>query len=99
MSKKPAILARRSSIIAAVLAAVIFSGAAQADKKTAPPAAFHELIQFSLAEKAGLTFFLNGQALPAVVTKIIDERTIEARSQQYERIVIRLGRVNAIAKH
>ncbi len=61
------------------------------------PEAFHELIAFSLKEKKGLTFFMNGQALPAVVTKIVDERTIEGRNQQYDRIIIRLSRVNAIA--
>ena len=41
---------------------------------------------------------MNGQALPAVVTKKIDDHTIEGRSQQYGRIIIRLHRVNAIAK-
>ena len=63
------------------------------------PAAFNELIEISLKEKVGLTFFMNGQSLPAIVTKVIDERTIEGRKQQYGRIIIRLGRVNAIARN
>ncbi len=64
----------------------------------AVPAAFTELVEESLQNKTGLTFFLHGQTLPAVVTKTIDDRTIEGRSQQFERIVIRLPRVTAIAK-
>jgi hypothetical protein len=67
-------------------------------KRGGVPEAFRELIDLSLKEKVGLTFFMNGQAVPAVVTKIIDDDTIEGRSQQYDRIVIRLRRVNAIAK-
>lgn len=62
------------------------------------PAAFTELVEQSLQERSGLTFFIDGQALPAVVTKIIDPDTIEGRSQQYERIVIRLRHVSAIAR-
>ena len=67
-------------------------------RRGAIPAAFTELVEESLQNKTGLTFFLNGQALPAVVTKIIDAHAIEGRSQQFSRIVIRLPRVNAIAK-
>lgn len=67
-------------------------------RRGAVPAAFTELVEESLQNETGLTFFPNGQTLPAVVTKIIDGRTIEGRSQQFERIVIRLPRVNAIAK-
>ncbi len=63
------------------------------------PEAFKELIEISLHEKAGLTFFMNGQSLPAIVTKIIDEHTIEGRNQEYGRIIIRLSRVNAIARN
>ena len=62
------------------------------------PAAYRDLLEDSLASKTGLTFFMPGQSLAAVVTKINDDGTIEGRSQTYERIVIRLHRVNAIAK-
>ncbi len=99
MGSKPVGSAGRSILAAAALTAMTFSSGAVTEGKASPPEAFHELIQLSLKEKVGLTFFLNGQTLPAVVTKIIDERTVEGRSQQYSRIVIRLGRVNAIAKH
>jgi hypothetical protein len=67
-------------------------------RRGAVPAAFTELVEESPQNKTRLTSFLNGQALPAVVTKTIDGRTIEGRSQQFSRIVIRLPRVNAIAK-
>lgn len=62
------------------------------------PALYKEMLEQSMADKSGLTFFLNGQTLPAVVTKINDDGTIEGRSQQYGRIAIHLHKVNAIAK-
>jgi hypothetical protein len=86
--------------MALLLSGCVFINTAMADSHTVHkglPEAFQELIEFSLKEKKGLTFFMNGQTLPAVVTKIIDERTIEGRNQQYDRIMIRLSRVNAIA--
>ena len=89
-----------SITMALLLSGCVFINTAMADSHTVHkglPEAFQELIEFSLKEKKGLTFFMNGQTLPAVVTKIIDERTIEERNQQYDRIMIRLSRVNAIA--
>jgi hypothetical protein len=89
-----------SITLALLLSGCVFINTAMADSHKVHrgvPEAFHELIELSLKEKKGLTFFMNGQALPAVVTKVIDERTVEGRNQQYDRIIIRLSRVNAIA--
>ena len=91
-----------SLTMALLLSGCVFLNTALADShkvRKGVPEAFQELIEFSLKEKKGLTFFMNGQSLPAAVTKIIDERTIEGRNQQYDRIIIRLSRVNAIAKN
>jgi hypothetical protein len=87
---------------AALVSGIFFTNAVFAEggkRSHGVPDAFKELIENSLKEKVGLTFFMNGQSLPAVVTKVIDERTIEGRNQQYDRIIIRLGRVNAIARN
>jgi hypothetical protein len=69
-----------------------------AKRHASVPSAFRELLELSLNEKVGLTFIMNGHSLPAIVTKIGDDGTVEGRSQEYGRIVIRLRRVNAIAK-
>jgi hypothetical protein len=55
------------------------------------------LLELSAKERKGLTFFLNGQTLPGVVTKVIGAEAVEARSQSYSRILIRLDKVLAVA--
>ena len=78
---------------------MLCGGVSQAAPTGAVPDAFRELLDLSKQEKSGLTFYLNGQTLPAIVTKINDDGTVEGRNQQYDRIVIRLNRVNAITKN
>jgi hypothetical protein len=58
---------------------------------------YRELLEMSLNEKRGLTFFIKGQTIAGIVTKIIDSETVEARSQMYGRIIIRLDQVDALA--
>jgi hypothetical protein len=67
-------------------------------KGAAPPAAWRELLDASLAEKHGLEFHVNGQVIPGVVTAISDDGAVEVRNQVRDRIVIRLDRVDAIAR-
>ncbi|MGE0483054.1 MAG: hypothetical protein AB7Q81_02845 [Gammaproteobacteria bacterium] len=67
-------------------------------KGAAPPAAYRELLEASLAEKHGLEFHVNGQVIPGVVTAISDDGAVEVRNQARDRIVIRLDRVDAIAR-
>ena len=93
---------RYSLLASALLGGILIaSSAAAGGHKCAHgmPEAFKELIEASLTEKFGLTFFMHGQTLPAIVTKVIDEHTIEGRNQEYGRIIIRLGQVNAIARN
>ena len=89
-----------SITMALLLSGYVFINTAMADSHKVHkglPEAFQELIALSLKEKKRLTFFMNGQSLPAVVTKIVNEHTAEGHNQQYDRIIIRLSRVNAIA--
>ena len=59
--------------------------------------AFQELFDHSQKEKKGLTFFVQGQTIPGVVTKIIGDDAIEVRNQTSNRIIIRLDRIDAVA--
>lgn len=58
--------------------------------------AFQELFDYSLKEKKGLTFYVQGQTIPGVVTKMIGEDAVEVRNQTSNRIIIRLDRIDAV---
>jgi hypothetical protein len=66
-----------------------------APTKAAQP--FQELFDYSLKEKKGLTFHVQGQTIPGVVTKMIGDDAIEVRNQTSNRIIIRLDRIDAVA--
>ena len=55
------------------------------------------LLELSANERKGLTFFLPGQSVAGVVTKVIGSELVEARSQTYSKILLRLDQVLAIA--
>jgi hypothetical protein len=70
----------------------------------APPAegqmamqGMRELFEFSQKEKRGLTFFVQGQSIPGVVTKILGEEAVEVRNQTFGRLIIRIDRIDALA--
>ncbi|HRH81520.1 MAG TPA: hypothetical protein PLW81_10795 [Thiobacillaceae bacterium] len=50
----------------------------------------------SRASGKGLTFFVNGQAIPGLVVSV-DDRHVIARSQAQGTIVIRLDRIDGVA--
>lgn len=64
---------------------------------TKPTPAFQELFDLSQKEKKGLTFYVQGQTIPGVVTKMIGEDAVEVRNQTSSRIIIRLDRIDAVA--
>ena len=57
---------------------------------------FDEILTDSQNEKKGLTFYVEGQTIPGIVTKF-DAKMVEARSQMHSRIVIRIDAIDAIA--
>ena len=63
----------------------------------AAPASVAKLLKVSQAERKGLTFFVNGEAIPGIVTQAAGDGTVEVRNQQYGKILIRLDRVDAVA--
>src|SRR4249920_3320483 len=48
---------------------------------TKPTQAFQELFDYSQKEKKGLTFYVQGQTIAGVVTKMIGDDAIEVRNQ------------------
>ena len=58
---------------------------------------FSDLFESSMKEKKGLTFYLKGQTIAGIVTKILSQHAIEVRNQTHSRIVIRIDCIDAIA--
>ena len=57
---------------------------------------FRSLLEASLNEKKGLMLFVKGQAIPGMVVKI-DAETVELRSREYSRIVVKIDSIDAAA--
>ncbi|MEP6924263.1 MAG: hypothetical protein ABI954_07345 [Pyrinomonadaceae bacterium] len=59
---------------------------------------YQELLETSLTEKRGLTFFLQGQTISGIVVEILaDKKAVVLQSQMYSRIIVRLENVAAVA--
>jgi hypothetical protein len=58
---------------------------------------FKELLEMSLKEKKGLTFYVHGQTISGGVTRIIGDDAVEIKSREFGRIIIQLDRVDAVA--
>jgi hypothetical protein len=65
--------------------------------QTGSASPFQELIDQSLKEKKGLTFFIKGQTIGGAVTKQIGTEFVEVRNQTYSHAIIRLDQVDAAA--
>ena len=89
--------------IAAAFGAGAMTGATSASAQSPAPltttaaAAHEELFNTSLTQKKGLSLYVAGQVVVGVFVRRIDANTIELRSQQFTRIIVRLDRVDAIA--
>ena len=66
-------------------------------KEVSMLAHYRELFELSQNENKGLTFYVNGQTIPGLVTKIIGDEAIEVRNQTHDRLIIRLKRIDAVA--
>ncbi len=58
---------------------------------------YQELLDLSQNENKGLTFYVNGQTIPGLVTKIVGNEAVEVRNQMHDRLIIRIDRIDAIA--
>ena len=89
--------AHASSLICLFAGATLGLGVAGSAAADDHPAAFDQLVLQSQQEKFGLVFYLQGQQIPGVVTRVVSDGVVEVRNQQHDLILIRLERVDAIA--
>ena len=57
---------------------------------------FRSILEASQNEKKGLMLYVKGQAIPGLVVKI-DADTVELRSREYSRIVVKIDAIDAAA--
>ena len=57
---------------------------------------FRSILEASQNEKKGVTLYVKGQAISGIVLKI-DAETVEMRSREFSRIVVRLDSLDAAA--
>lgn len=57
---------------------------------------FRSILEASQTEKKGLTLYVKGQAIPGMVVKL-DAETVELRSREYSRIVVKIESIDAAA--
>jgi hypothetical protein len=57
---------------------------------------FRSILEASQAEKKGLMLYVKGQAIPGLVVKV-DAESVEMRSREYGRIVVRIESIDAAA--
>lgn len=74
-----------------------FAGVAEA-RSSKTPDAYQGLLKESLEKKFGLTFYVNGEIIPGIVVKMDDDGYVEVRNQEHGRVIIRMDRVDAIAR-
>jgi hypothetical protein len=60
------------------------------------PSMFHSILEASQTDKKGVMLYVRGQAIPGLVVKI-DAESVELRSREYGRIVVRLDSLDAVA--
>ena len=77
---------------------LILLGATAAGMATAKdnPSMFQQVLEASLAEKKGVMLYVKGQSIPGIVTKV-NADSVELRSREYSRIVVKLESIDALA--
>ena len=56
----------------------------------------HDLLEASMKDKKGVMVYLKGQNIGGMVTKIAGD-TVELRSREYSRILVRMDAIDAVA--
>lgn len=83
----------RRTVSRTFVALVLAGGAAVASADS-----LQSVLAESKASGKGLTFYVNGQAIPGVVVSV-DDKYVVARSTASGTIVIRLDRLDGVAGH
>ena len=58
---------------------------------------YDEIFALSQKEKKGVTIHIKGQTIPGIVTRIIDGKAVELRSQMFSKIVVKIDSIDAVA--
>jgi hypothetical protein len=65
----------------------------------AAPGALVDLVLSAIDEQKGVTFWIGGQRIPVLVSSLNANCEVEGRNREYDRIVVRLDRVDAAARN
>ena len=57
---------------------------------------FRSILEASQSDKKGLMLWVKGQSIPGIVVKI-DADSVELRSREYGRVIVRLDSLDAAA--
>lgn len=95
------LLARRHVTLAALLG--LGAGLAQASTTEAPPTgdaaqAIEQTLLAARDAQRGVTLYLQGQTIAGLVVQVQSGQWVLLRSQQFGRIVVRLERIDAVAR-
>ena len=82
---------RRTSLKVLLAAAAAMPAFGGKDKSM-----FRSILEASQTEKKGVTLYIKGQAIPGIVVKM-DGETVEMRSREFSRIVVRMDSIDAAA--
>jgi hypothetical protein len=59
--------------------------------------AYKGLFDVSLAKGRGLNFYINGQVVAGIVTRVIGKEGVAIRNREFSQIVLRLDRIDGVA--
>jgi hypothetical protein len=82
---------RRTSLKVLLAAAAAMPAFGGKDKSM-----FRSILEASQTEKKGLMLYVKGQSIPGLVVKI-DAESVDLKSREYGRIVVRIDSIDAIA--
>ena len=75
---------------------IIVAAAAAVPAIGGPISMFRSILEASQNEKKGVTLYVKGQSIPGVVVKM-DSESVEMRSREYSRIVVKIDSIDAAA--
>ncbi len=84
-------MTRRTHVVMLAAAAGSQLGAAEKDRLM-----YQQILEASQNEKKGVMLYVKGQSIPGIVVKISND-SVELRSREYSRIVVRLESIDAVA--
>jgi hypothetical protein len=81
----------------AILLSIVLATATFTVSAAEPSKALEDAFNAAMASKRGVTLYVNGQTIAGAVTKIEPGRSVELRSQEFSRIVVRWESIDGIA--